>query len=293
VSSYKNFFTGEIPSKALGRIEGKIQLDSSEKVLVYLNHSTFRFGASGTIFTNKRAINYSMRSVNPFPYVDVKNIRLSNLDLNFCEIWVESENSVQFGKMVSEAHEEFIKTLSPYVKITLGQREIDSESLEKRKSIIDRLKEKEPSDWTSLILKLPVQIDTGGKLYAKKVLGGLLTGGMAAAVEDKFHLEAVMLPDKCCLCGLFEGTKQMTSGYHFKRGSGASKLTGVNLEAGMTMDYKVCELCVRENLQAIHITDFQKSGVEWYLSLSILNPETARRISDANKPVDSIPSSMT
>jgi hypothetical protein len=293
VSSYKNFFTGEIPSKALVRIEGRLQLDSSEKVLIYLNHSTFRFGTSGTIFTNKRVINYSMRSVNPFPYEDVKNIRLSNLDLNFCEIWVESENSVQLGKMASEAHEEFIKTLSPYVQITLGQQEIDSESLEKRKSIIDRLKKKEPSDWTSLILKVPVQIDTGGKIYAKKVLGGLLTGGMAAATEDKFYMKAVVLPDKCCLCGLFEGTKRMISEYHFKRGSGASKLTGVNLEAGMIMEYKVCELCVRENLQVINITDFQKSGVEWYLSLSILNPDTARRISDANKPVDSIPSSMT
>ena len=290
MGSSQDYFLGEIPSKALERIGGRIKLDSGEKVLLYLNHGIFRFGVSGTIFTNKRVMNYNKKSVVSFPYFDIKKIRLSNMDQPLCEVWIESEDTVQLCSMTSKAQEEFIKILSPHVKVAMGQQEMDKESLEKRKSIVDGLKKKDPSGRISLILDVPVQIDSGGKVYAKKVLFGLMTGGMAAATENKFIMNAVVLPDICCLCGLFEGTKEMMIEYHFRQGSGWSSLTGVNLGAMMTMSYRVCELCAWEELKPILITNFQKSGNAWYLSLSVLNPETARWIGDANKSIDSIPS---
>jgi len=171
----------------------------------------------------------------------------------------------------------------------LEKNELDTVNLEKRKPIMDRLKKMQSSERTSLILSVPVRISTGGKAYAKKALFGMLTGGIAAVTEDRFIMDAVVFPDSCCLCGLLPRTHEMMIEYHFRRGSEMASLTGINLGALMNMNYPVCEWCAQEGLEAIQITDFKKSGEEWYLSLSILNPAIAQKIGESNKLVDSIP----
>lgn len=151
--------------------------------------------------------------------------------------------------------------------------------------VINSLAEKSQADCATLTFPVKVNLPTGGAAFGSKVLSGILSGGVGAVTEDRFLLDTIRLPETCCLCGLFPGTEEKSSSCSFQRGTQFSSLVGVNLNAQLTLRYKVCAHCGPRPETAIQLTAFSQKGDEWHASLRVLNPEVSQRIAELNTPI--------
>lgn len=277
-----NFTAGSIPEKAIARVAGRFSFEPGEHVILFYNLLLFRFGAAGFVFTSKRVVCYDDRDLFVVSNSDVKSITFDGLDKKRGVMNLTVGGKEYHLAFFSKDYGELKALLAPYVPVEPPARGQDDGDFAERARVLEALFAPGGPGDATLTLDVPVHLPTGGGQFAKKVLFGLVTGGVGAATESRYTMDVVHLPPTCLLCGVLKGTKVKTVLYAFRQGSGWSSLGGVNPNAVMQMSYALCELCAPRPEAALKIVDFRKDADKWLLTLKLRNPDVGKLIGELN-----------
>lgn len=130
-------------------------------------------------------------------------------------------------------------------------------------------------------LTFPLPIETGAGTAVSKIIGGMLSGGVAAAAPNNFSLDdLVKLPTECAFCGCAPGKKDRWAKSSFQLASAGWGFAGVNTMAEAFLTYRLCAECVEhdEKTTAIRIFVEKQEAEILTLKVAVLNPEIADAI---------------
>lgn len=171
-------------------------------------------------------------------------------------------------EVVTRAREALLRFDTPLVQQAVA-------SDERRQNVLRQL---ESAQGTNVVMVLP-SADVG-----REALWAILIGGMAyGAPLDIDVTEFVRLPEKCALCGMLPGTKEVASLFSFQKGSA---FRPGNIFHG-SLRYQVCDSCRRSPLHQKAIAGqalFADPRKRIVLNVSVLNPEVAEEIRKLNEP---------
>ena len=138
-------------------------------------------------------------------------------------------------------------------------------------------------------LAFPLPIETGAGTAASKIIGGLLSGGVAAAAPNRFSLDdLVKLPVECALCGCAPGEKERWAKSSFQLASAGWGFVGVNTMAEAFLTYRTCADCLQhdERTAAILIFVEKQEAEVLTLKVAVLNSEIADAIQRVSSDSD-------
>ena len=280
-----HFAAGEIPEKAVKRIEGRFDLEPEERVILFYNLGLLRYGAAGVVFTDRRVIRYDTKKVAFHPNEEIRSVSFENLHkMNGTAYLTVRDEKTPLGIFESKDFKEVEALLSPYVPVE-GEGIASEQELQERARVLEAFSGLPAA---RLTLDVPVRIATGKGYVARKIAWGVVTRGLGAATRSRFSMDAVRLPEECCLCGVLKGRKLRGTEFTFRPGTTWGAVFGINAEATMQMLYRVCAPCAKLPGDALEMTDFRKSGETWLLTLSVRNPDIARRIGEMNVVVPDV-----
>ncbi len=121
IMDYKDFFPKRIPGYLEDKVLSIVELNSSEKIILFIDQSFFKKGTTGNIFTSERIHIFESRGeYNSIPYQDIKHVYLLGKDEGCNDILIQLNKGeiINAGFITAEACPLAVRLLSDYTAIS-------------------------------------------------------------------------------------------------------------------------------------------------------------------------------